>query len=105
MDTCFQPLELDSLAPGSHAASWPVTVLEECSRLASEIHDPLVQDFIVVPPLPEAEQALNSAYGQEQDEQEVQAKRFGDLVGQSAALRHVASQVDVVAPTEASVII
>ena len=33
------------------------------------------------------------------------AKRFGDLVGQSAALRHVASQMDVVAPTEASVLI
>jgi DNA-binding NtrC family response regulator len=35
----------------------------------------------------------------------VEAKAFGDLVGQSAALRHIVSQVDLVAPTEASVLI
>jgi formate hydrogenlyase transcriptional activator len=35
----------------------------------------------------------------------VEAKAFGDLVGQSAALGHIVSQVDVVAPTEASVLI
>ena len=35
----------------------------------------------------------------------VEAKAFGDLVGQSAALRHIISQIDVVAPTEASVLI
>jgi DNA-binding NtrC family response regulator len=35
----------------------------------------------------------------------VEAKAFGDLVGQSAALRHVVSQIDLVAPTEASVLI
>jgi transcriptional regulator with GAF, ATPase, and Fis domain len=35
----------------------------------------------------------------------VEAKAFGDLVGQSAALRHVVGQIDVVAPTEASVLI
>ena len=35
----------------------------------------------------------------------VEAKAFGDLVGQSAALRHIVSQIDVVAPTEASVLI
>ena len=35
----------------------------------------------------------------------VEAKAFGDLVGQSAALKHIVSQVDVVAPTEASVLI
>ena len=33
----------------------------------------------------------------------VEAKAFGDLVGQSAALRYIVSQIDVVAPTEASV--
>lgn len=38
-------------------------------------------------------------------EQVVEAKAFGDLVGQSAALRHVVSQIDLVAPTEASVLI
>lgn len=35
----------------------------------------------------------------------VEAKAFGDLVGQSAALRHIIGQIDVVAPTEASVLI
>jgi DNA-binding NtrC family response regulator len=35
----------------------------------------------------------------------VEAKAFGDLVGQGSALRRIVSQVDVVAPTEASVLI
>jgi transcriptional regulator with GAF, ATPase, and Fis domain len=35
----------------------------------------------------------------------VEAKAFGDLVGQSAPLIQVVSQIDVVAPTEASVLI
>jgi len=35
----------------------------------------------------------------------IEAKAFGDLVGQSAALRHIIQQVDLVAPTEASVLI
>jgi transcriptional regulator with GAF, ATPase, and Fis domain len=35
----------------------------------------------------------------------IEAKAFGDLVGQSAALRHLVSQIDLVAPTEASVLI
>ncbi len=39
------------------------------------------------------------------EEAVVEAKAFGDLVGQSSALRHIVSQIDVVAPTEASVLI
>jgi DNA-binding NtrC family response regulator len=35
----------------------------------------------------------------------VEARAFGELVGQSAALRQVVSQIDLVAPTEASVLI
>lgn len=35
----------------------------------------------------------------------VEAKAFGDLVGQSAALHHIVSQIDLVAPTEATVLI
>jgi len=35
----------------------------------------------------------------------VEAKAFGDLVGQSAALKHIVGQSDLVAPTEASVLI
>ena len=38
-------------------------------------------------------------------EEVVEARAFGDLVGESAALRQVISQIDLVAPTEASVLI
>ncbi len=38
-------------------------------------------------------------------EEVVEARAFGDLVGQSFALRQIISQIDVVAPTEASVLI
>jgi transcriptional regulator with GAF, ATPase, and Fis domain len=49
-----------------------------------------------------AQLELQNAYLQEAV---VEAKAFGDLVGQSAPLRHIVSQVDLVAPTEASVLI
>jgi transcriptional regulator with GAF, ATPase, and Fis domain len=38
-------------------------------------------------------------------EEVVEARAFGDLVGQSAALRQIVSQIDLVAPTDASVLI
>jgi transcriptional regulator with GAF, ATPase, and Fis domain len=38
-------------------------------------------------------------------EEVVEAKAFGDLVGQSAALQNIVSQIDLVAPTDASVLI
>jgi len=38
-------------------------------------------------------------------EEVVEAKAFGDLVGQSSALRQIVSQIDLVAPTEASVLV
>lgn len=38
-------------------------------------------------------------------EEVVEAKAFGDLIGQSAVLRQIISQIDLVAPTEASVLI
>ncbi len=49
-----------------------------------------------------AQLELQNTYLQEEV---VEARAFGDLVGQSAALRHILSQVDLVAPTEASVLI
>jgi len=49
-----------------------------------------------------AQLELHNAYLQEEV---VEAKAFGDLVGQSAALRQIESQIDLVAPTEASVLI
>jgi transcriptional regulator with GAF, ATPase, and Fis domain len=39
------------------------------------------------------------------EEAVIEAKAFGNLVGQSAALKHIVSQIDLVAPTEASVLI
>ena len=39
------------------------------------------------------------------EEEVVQAKAFGALVGQSYPLQHIVSQIDLVAPTEASVLI
>lgn len=49
-----------------------------------------------------AQLELQNTYLQEEV---VEAKAFGDLVGQSAALRQIISQIDLVAPTEASVLI
>ena len=39
------------------------------------------------------------------EEEVVEAKAFGELVGQSHALQHIVSQIDLVAPTEASALI
>jgi transcriptional regulator with GAF, ATPase, and Fis domain len=49
-----------------------------------------------------AQLELQNAYLQEEV---LEAKAFGDLVGQSAALRQIVSQIDLVAPTDASVLI
>jgi transcriptional regulator with GAF, ATPase, and Fis domain len=49
-----------------------------------------------------AQLELQNTYLQEEV---VEAKAFGDLIGQSAALRQIISQIDLVAPTEASVLI
>jgi transcriptional regulator with GAF, ATPase, and Fis domain len=49
-----------------------------------------------------AQLEMQNAYLQEEV---VEAKAFGELVGQSAALRHIVRQIDLVAPTEASVLI
>jgi transcriptional regulator with GAF, ATPase, and Fis domain len=49
-----------------------------------------------------AQLELQNTYLQEEV---LEAKAFGDLVGQSAALRQIISQVELVAPTEASVLV
>jgi transcriptional regulator with GAF, ATPase, and Fis domain len=49
-----------------------------------------------------AQLELQNAYLQEEV---VEARAFGDLVGQSAALRQIVSQIELVAPTDASVLI
>jgi len=45
---------------------------------------------------------LQNAYLQEEV---VEARAFGDLIGQSATLRQLVSQIDMVAPTDASVLV
>lgn len=50
----------------------------------------------------EAQLELENAYLQEQV---VEAKAFGELVGQSAALKKIVGQIDIVAPTDATVMI
>jgi transcriptional regulator with GAF, ATPase, and Fis domain len=77
-------------------------VIEEYNPLASETHDTLEHNFAEVLPNPDAQVEIQNACLQEAV---VKANIFGDLVGQSAALRNVISQIDVVAPTEASVLI
>ena len=49
-----------------------------------------------------AQLEVQNAYLQEEV---VEAKAFGDLVGQSSALRHIVSQIDLVASTDASVLV
>ena len=49
-----------------------------------------------------AQLELQNTYLQEEV---VEARAFGDLVGQSAALRQIVSQIELVAPTDASVLI
>lgn len=49
-----------------------------------------------------AQLELQNSYLQEEV---VEARAFGDLVGQSAALKQIISQIELVAPTEASVLI
>ena len=49
-----------------------------------------------------AQLELHNAYLQEEV---IEARAFGDLIGQSGALRQLVSQIDLVAPTDASVLI
>jgi transcriptional regulator with GAF, ATPase, and Fis domain len=102
MDTCSPALEVNSLRSGDQPAAWQVAVIEERNPLAREIHDTLAWNFTGILPHLEPRLELQNTC---QQEEVVQAKAFGYLVGQSAAFRHVGSQIDVVAPTEASVLI
>ena len=102
MGTCLSPLDLDSARPGDQPVSWQVPEIEEYARLASETHDMIETDFAGILPNPDVRLELQNTH---QQEEVLEAKSFGDLVGQSAALRLIINQIDVVAPTEASVLI
>ena len=84
MDTIFELVE-PTLPPGVERVPWQLPVIREPDCPGCDDQDPLVQD-----PLQEAV---------------VETRAFGSLVGQSGALRNVIRQIDVVAPTEASVLI
>ncbi len=101
MSACFPPLDLNGVRAGDQPGSWQVPAIEEYDRLASEINDTLDHDFAGILPRPEAQMELQNT----DLEEGIKAKAFGDLVGQSAALRKIVSLIDVVAPTEASVLI
>jgi transcriptional regulator with GAF, ATPase, and Fis domain len=102
MDTCFQPLELNGLRSGNQQVPLQVAMIEEHNGLEREIRETLVQELAGILPRLEGQPEL-----QDVDLQGAMAgaKAFGDLVGQSAALRRIVNQIDVVAPTEASVLI
>jgi transcriptional regulator with GAF, ATPase, and Fis domain len=87
---------------GDQPVAWPVAVFEEPSLPAQEIHDTRVRDFTGIEPHLDPELEVRNTY---QQEEKLEAKAFGDLVGQSAALRRIVNQIDIVAPTEASVLI
>jgi len=102
MDTCFQPLELNGRRPEDELVRWRVAVIEAPTGLAREVHETHAPDFAGILPHLDTPLELQDPYLQ----QEVaEAKAFGALVGHSTALSHLASQIDVVAPTEASVLI
>jgi transcriptional regulator with GAF, ATPase, and Fis domain len=104
MDTCSQALEVNSLRSGDQPVAWQMAVIEERNPSAREIHDTLVRDFTGIEPHLDPRLELQNTYQQE-DVPKAKAKAFGDVIGQSAALRRIVSQIDVVAPTEASVLI
>ncbi len=102
METCLQPLEPNGLQPGEQPGSWQVPAIEEFNRLARQTHDMVEQDFAGILPNPDAPLELQNT---DLEEAVVKTRAFGEHVGQSAALRHIVGQIDVVAPTDASVLI
>ena len=104
MNTCFRPLEVNGARPGDEAASWPMALAGAREWPEGEIQNVLVPDFAGTSPHLEAQWEVQNNHVQ-QEEVVIEAQAFGDLVGQSVALRDIVRQIDVVAPTEASVLI
>jgi len=102
MDTSFRTFEANGLRPGNESVAWQMAVNEEPSLPARKVRDTLEPDFAGMVPQLEGQPELQDV---DVEGAVVNAKAFGDLVGQSSGLRRLASQIDVVAPTEASVLI
>ncbi|MGD0814853.1 MAG: sigma 54-interacting transcriptional regulator [Verrucomicrobiota bacterium] len=77
-------------------------MIEDCIPPAGEFRDTLVRDFTEIEPHVEPRQERQNT---DQLVEAIKAETFGSLVGQSAALRRIVNQIDIVAPTEASVLI
>jgi transcriptional regulator with GAF, ATPase, and Fis domain len=102
MDTFSQVLEVNSLRAENQPVAWQVAEIEGRIPSTHEIHDTLVRHFTGIETDLDPRLELQDTY---QKEEGIKAEAFGDLVGQSAALWRIGSQIDVVAPTEASVLI
>ncbi len=100
MDICFQPVELDSLPPENGSTPRAPNAFGSSSRAETAIQHEVGLDFAGVL----ADLALEEAV-EYPSEDFTAPNAFGSLVGQSAAVRAVIKQVDLVAPTEASVLI
>src|SRR5689334_21717326 len=102
MDAGFQPLDFCGMREGNPPMS-PTTMINEAKWLLPKSNDALEQDLAEVERQIEA--GPEQQNGDLRDELELEGKAFGDLVGQSAVLRRIVNQIDVVAPTETSVLI
>jgi transcriptional regulator with GAF, ATPase, and Fis domain len=101
MDTLLQGLELDERL-GNTPAAWQLAVLQNDNNPARGTAATFVPDLASIEP------QLEGQIDQHEEclkEQPVGTTAFGDLVGQSLALRRIVGQVDIVAPTEATVLI
>ena len=102
MDTTFQPVELTGLGPEVQPVPWPMAVMRDPNCPGRDDLDTLLKDSPGILAHREAPLELQNPY---LEEAVVETKTFGSLVGQSGALRNIIRHIDVVAPTEASVLI
>ena len=99
MDTFLR--ELNDPELGEQAISWRGPAMEDYNRLVRETQDTVAQDPAEIQRTKPQFELQTSCL----KEEVLEPRAFGALVGQSAALSLLASEVDVVAPTEASVLI
>lgn len=102
MDTTFEPVQPTHLDPGVQPIPWQVAVRRDPNCLGCEDQETLVHDSTSILAHPEGSLDRQN---RNLEEAVVETRNFGSLVGQSSVLMHIVRQIDVVAPTEASVLI
>ena len=102
METCFQPSELNALRRGDQQVPRQLAMIEKPNPLERGHGETLGKEFAGNLPQLEDQPELQDVC---LPEALVEATTSGDLVGQSAPLRRMVGQIDVVAPTEAMVLI